>query len=172
MGEFDFICKGTVIPKFVGFQNSMMWDVVQNVAYLFIIGDLSIQQSFKLDGHYDFGIKKIDSVIFITIKVGKNRWASAPYSPHFSSYYEPGVFYGKTGLPLFICKVSNETGAVIDIDFLVLGNSFSNYFMTLVNECLNEPFDPKKYQKDIERVYAQYSDVQLSEISDSNYSID
>lgn len=167
------LTKGQTITQFIGSQSGIMFDIIDSNGVLFIIVDDAYLEQYKLKGHYDFWCTSFNETLFFAIKLGEHAWASAPYSPHLSLHYSLKKFPEKTGMGLTVALISNNNGIVKDIDFMVLGNKFSNSLYLLCNDIVGKPFDYQRHQLTIQAVYQKYTtDDELVKQPGITYSLD
>lgn len=165
--------KGQKLEQFVGAQTGFMFDIVGWHGVLLIIVDEANLERFKLGGHYDFWCSSFNETLFFAAKVGGNCWYSAPYSPHLSQQYELSEFESGKGMPLIIALVSNKDGVIKDLDFLTLGNEFSNTVYDFCECILEKNFDFQRYNMTIQAVYQKFeTDDILVTQPGVTYSID
>ena len=170
--DFVFV-KGQKLEQFVGRQTGFMFDIVESCGVLFIIVDEENLERFKLGGHYDFWCSGYNETLFFAAKIRSNPWYSAPYTPHLSSAYMLTEFDRGKGMPLTVVLVSNADGIIEDIDFLTLGNTFSNSLYLLCEDILKKPFDMQRHQLTIQAVYQKFAnDDLLTTQPGATYSID
>lgn len=167
------LIKGTQIEQFKGAQTGVVFDINENGGFLFFVVDEPHLEQYKLGGHYDFWCTTFNETLFFAVKLRDNCWSSAPYSPFMSKGYKP-VFYPKgTGMNLVVALISNADGIIKDMDFMVLGNSFSNAINALNKNILDKGFNPVRHQMTIQSVYQKYmTDEELTNQPGAKYSID
>ncbi|MCR4925424.1 MAG: hypothetical protein K5917_03955 [Clostridiales bacterium] len=166
------ICVGQVFEEFIGQPSCIRWEMREHAR---LIAQLSsdIIVNFKLGGHYDFACTPIDNIMFFCARWGENDYLSAPFSPHLADYYKPCVYEEGEGMPLEILLICTDTGELVDMDFLVLGNDFSNQISRLSEKLLKESFDNEEYSRSIAEVYQKFAtDNEIAELTDIKYSID
>lgn len=169
----NYLFKGQKLEQFIGSQNGVMFDIVGSSAVLFIIMDEKHLSQYKLGCHYEFWATSFNETLFCAVKVGNNAWASAPYTPYLSNDFSLEPFAKGKGLPLTVALVSNRDGIVKDVDFLVLGNNFSNNLYMLCQNILRKKFDFQRYQLTIQAVYQKFAtDDELVMQPGIRYSID
>ena len=165
--------KGQTIEQFIGSQTGAMFDIVDSKGILFVIVDDTHIEQFKLGGHYEFWCTSYNETLFLAVKLGDNSWMSAPYTPHLSSNYSLAKFPKKTGMPLTVVLLSNVDGVIKDVDFMVLGNEFSNTLRVLCDDIMDKPFNFQRHQLTIQAVYNKFStDDELVMQPGVTYSLD
>ncbi len=168
------LAKGVKIEQFAGAQMGIMFDIDKTIGgILFFVVDEAYLGQYKLGGHYDFWCTNIEDTLFFAVKLGANPWASAPYSPFMSKEYNPEYYSKGTGMSLTVALVNNTNGIVVDVDFMVLGNLFSNTLTSLNKGILKKGFNPVRHQMIINAVYQKYmTDEELVCQHGARYSID
>lgn len=90
-----------------------------------------------------------------------------------SQGYKPRHYPTGNGLPLTVALVSTKSGIIKGLDFIGLGNAFSNEITKFNEEILSKPFDQASYQKTIDDVYQKFStDEELVKLPGVTCSID
>lgn len=169
----ELLIKGNILEQFIGAPCCSKFNIDGSNGCLLYIVDEDNLKKYKLKGHYDFSLVKFQKVVFLCSKIGKNEWASAPFSPHLADNFVPTLFSDKKGMALTILLISNTTGEIVDMDFLILGNEFSNALEKISLGLLNEDFNIRFYQEIIQTVYNEFqTDEELANISNIKYSID
>ena len=165
--------KGQKIGQFAGAQSGFMFDIQDSQGILFVIVNESDLERFKLGGHYDFWCTSYNETLFFAAKIQNNPWYSAPYTPHLSPSYALEEFEDGKGLPLLVALVSTADGVVKDLDFMTLGNKFSNTLVYLCEDILEKPFNQQRHQLTINAVYQQFAtdDILVTQPG-ATYSID
>ena len=164
---------GKKFNQFIGSQSGFMFDIIDNCGILFVIVDEDNIEQFKLGGHYDFWCSSYNETLFFASKIANNPWYSAPYTPHLSSDYKLYEFDEGMGMPLTIVLISNSDGVIKELDFLTLGNHFSNTLYYLCEDILDKPFDSRRHTLTIQAVYQKFSsDELLVKEPGATYSID
>lgn len=167
------LTKGTKIEQFKGKQTGIMFDINENGGLLFFVVDEAHLKQYKLGGHYDFWCTSFNDTLFFAVKLGENFWTSAPYSPFMSKGYTPQFYPKGMGMNLVVALISNMDGIIKDIDFMVLGNSFSNTLNLLNKDILAKGYNPVRHQMTIQAVYQKYeTDDKLIQQPGARYSID
>lgn len=167
------LMKGIKIEQFKGNQTGIMFDINENGGLLFFVVDEAHLEQYNLGGHYDFWCTSFNETLFFAVKLGDNLWASAPYSPFMSKGYKPEFYPEGMGMNLIVVLISNADGIVKDIDFMVLGNSFSNALNLLNRDILAKGYNPVRHQMTIRAVYQKYAtDEELIQQPGVKYSID
>ena len=166
------LMKGSKIEQLEGSQTGIMFDINEAGGCLIFVVDETHLEQYKLGGHYDFWCTSLNETLFFAVKLGDNPWISAPYSPFMSKDYKPNSYPKGKGMNLTVILVSNADGIIKDIDFMVLGDSFSNTLNALNEEILDKGFNPVKHQMTIQSVYQKYaSDEELMSQPGARYSI-
>ena len=165
---------GDIIDQFAGSQTGIMFDIIDEMGMLFFVVDESQVQQYKLGGHYDFWCTSYnDTVAFFAVKLRDNPWHSAPYSPHLSPNDTFNTYPEGKGMALTVVLVSNKNGEVKGIDFMVLGNTFSNNIMMICNNIQENEFNPDLHQAVVQAVYQKFqTDDELVQEPGTRYSID
>lgn len=167
------LVKGMILKQFVGSQSRILFDINEGCGILLFAVDEPYLSQYKLGGHYDFWCKCFDDTLFFAVKLGENPWVSTPYSPFMSKKYKPESYPKGTGMSLVVALISTADGIVKDVDFMVLGNEFSNTLSTLNQEILKKGFNPVRYQITVQAVYQKYpTDKELVNQPGTTYSID
>ena len=167
------LTKGRKIEQFKGKQTGIMFDINENGGLLFFVVDEAHLKQYKLGGHYDFWCTSFNDTLFFAVKLGENFWISAPYSPFMSKGYTPQFYQKGMGMNLVVALISNMDGIIKDIDFMVLGNSFSNTLNLLNKDILAKGYNPVRHQMTIQAVYQKYeTDDKLIQQPGARYSID
>lgn len=172
-GLYMLLAKGMTLDQFVGSQSGILFDINEGHGTLLFVVDEPYLSQYKLGGHYDFWCKCFDETLFFAVKLRENPWASAPYSPFMSKKYEPEFYPKGTGMSLIVALISTADGIVKDMDFMVLGNKFSNTISVLNQQILSKGFNPVRYQATIQSIYQRYpTDEELVNQPGAIYSID
>lgn len=168
------IQKGALLHQFIG-TNGLYFNTTGNIATILIIADDTALEKYKLRESYKFWCIEVDySLILFGCKIGDSNWVVAPFTPYKSYDFNRTHFQKGKGMPVTIAKVSNNTGEVIDIDLVELGDEMSNTIVELTNYILQSPYDEKRNQKALSTVYRKFdTDEKLvNGVNGCTYSID
>ena len=169
----QILARGEILKDAVGKPNCMQWNITDGHAFMIVHVDGESVERYKLGGHYDFACVPIGNVLFFCVKYGREDWISAPYTPHLSRDWRYVEYESGKGMPLSVCLVRTDDGMIVDMDFMVLGNGFSNAVSCLSAELMRQTFDPRAYDQTIQAVYRQIpTDRELASLTEIRYSID
>lgn len=172
----QMFAKGQVLEEAIGMSNCMMWNISDGHAWMAVHVDGKSIDRYRLGGHYDFACVPIRDVLFFCARYGQHgyvNWMSAPFSPHLAEDRKYGLYEPGKGMPLSVLLVRTDDGMIVDMDFMVLGNDFSNTVSRLSSELLRQKFDPEAYNRTIQAVYQKIpTDEELAAQAKIRYSID
>lgn len=112
------------------------------------------------EGKFTIGFKKLDSVIFVSIKLGEIPHQTCPYTVHLSKNLS-NIKYPNDGegLPIQIFLINSDTGILEAMRVIGLSTKFSKELLDTVSNQSLEEFDVGKYQDDINANYKKYDDA-------------
>ncbi len=169
----NILCKGDILEAFIGGNPCLKFDIDNSGAVLYVSVFKDMLREFKIGGHYKFSFVRLNNIIFFCAKWGELSWMSAPFSPHLAQDFEDTEYEEGLGMPLTVILIDVEDGEIHKLDFLVLGNEFSNALNKTAVEILKTPFDINAHKQNIKKTYSEYAtDKLLVDISEHKYSID
>lgn len=173
MAKYTYYEKGKTIERFKGVEDGVVLEYSSfcGLVMVFTYNNPTPDEIMEFESNTsEFRFIEFEETIILTSKIGNLPWADAPFTPHLSKDFTNIISPESSdrGLSLLIMLVDASNGILINMRLLGLSNKFTVEFNKAVERLYTKPFDRKRYDNSIDRIFRTYNSKQLATMS-KNY---